>query len=70
MSARCWDGAAAVPMIGDNMAHIQKYKAHSCGHMLAHYRRDAASLERDNVAPLTRSAARTRTPLAHRIIAM
>lgn len=33
------------------MAHIQKYKAHSCGHMLAHYRRDAASLERDNVDP-------------------
>ena len=33
------------------MAHIQKYKAHSCGHMLAHYRRDAASLERDNVEP-------------------
>lgn len=31
------------------MAHIQKYKAHSCGHMLAHYRRDPASLERDNV---------------------
>lgn len=51
MSARCWDGAAAVPMIGGNMAHIQKYKAHSCGHMLAHYRRDAASLERDNVEP-------------------
>lgn len=51
MSAKCWDGAAAVPMIGGNMAHIQKYKAHSCGHMLAHYRRDAASLERDNVEP-------------------
>ena len=51
MSARCWDGAAAVPMIGGNMAHIQKYKAHSCGHMLAHYRRDPASLERDNVEP-------------------
>ena len=51
MSARCWDGAAAVPMIGGNMAHIQKYKAHSCGHMLAHYRRDAASLERNNVEP-------------------
>lgn len=51
MSARCWDGAAAVPMIGGLMAHIQKYKAHSCGHMLAHYRRDAASLERDNVEP-------------------
>lgn len=33
------------------MAHIQKYKAHSCGHMLAHYRRDPASLERDNVDP-------------------
>lgn len=51
MSARCWDGAAAAPMIGGHMAHIQKYKAHSCGHMLAHYRRDAASLERDNVEP-------------------
>lgn len=51
MSARCWDGAAAVPMIGGHMAHIQKYKAHSCGHMLAHYRRDPASLERDNVEP-------------------
>ena len=50
MSARCWDGAAA-PMIGGHMAHIQKYKAHSCGHMLAHYRRDPASLERDNVDP-------------------
>lgn len=33
------------------MAHIKKYKAHSCGHMLAHYRRDPASLERDNVEP-------------------
>lgn len=33
------------------MAHIAKYKAASCGHMLAHYRRDAASLERDNVEP-------------------
>lgn len=51
MSARCWDGAAAVLMIGGLMAHIQKYKAHSCGHMLSHYRRDAASLERDNVEP-------------------
>lgn len=51
MSARCWDGAAAAPMIGGHMAHIQKYKAHSCGHMLAHYRRDPASLERDNVEP-------------------
>lgn len=51
MSARCWDGAAAAPMIGGLMAHIQKYKAHSCGHMLAHYRRDASSLERDNVEP-------------------
>lgn len=33
------------------MAHIQKYKAHSCGHMLAHYRRDESSLERDNIDP-------------------
>lgn len=31
------------------MAHIQKYKAHSCGHMLAHYRRDESSLGRDNI---------------------
>lgn len=33
------------------MAHIEKYKAHSCGHMLAHYRRDPSSLERDNIDP-------------------
>lgn len=33
------------------MAHIAKYKAASCGHMLAHYRRDASSLERDNIDP-------------------
>ena len=33
------------------MAHIAKYKAHSCGHMLAHYRRDPSSLERDNIDP-------------------
>lgn len=33
------------------MAHIAKYKAASCGHMLAHYRRDAPSLERDNIDP-------------------
>lgn len=33
------------------MAHIQKYKASSVGHMLAHYRRDASSLERDNIDP-------------------
>lgn len=33
------------------MAHIAKYKAHSCGHMLAHYRRDRSSLERDNIDP-------------------
>ena len=31
------------------MAHIEKYKAHSVGHMLAHYRRDPSSLERDNI---------------------
>ena len=31
------------------MAHIEKYKAHSVGHMLAHYRRDLSSLERDNI---------------------
>lgn len=33
------------------MAHIAKYKASACGHMLAHYRRDKASLERDNIDP-------------------
>lgn len=33
------------------MAHIAKYKAHSVGHMLAHYRRDPSSFERDNVDP-------------------
>ena len=31
------------------MAHIAKYKAPSVGHMLAHYRRDRSSLERDNI---------------------
>lgn len=33
------------------MAHIAKYKAHSVGHMLAHYRRDESSLDRDNIDP-------------------
>ena len=33
------------------MAHIAKYKATSVGHMLAHYRRDRSSLERDNIDP-------------------
>lgn len=33
------------------MAHIAKYKATSVGHMLAHYRRDASSMERDNMDP-------------------
>lgn len=33
------------------MAHIAKYKAHSVGHMLAHYRRDESSLGRDNIDP-------------------
>lgn len=33
------------------MAHIAKYKAPSVGHMLAHYRRDASSLERENIDP-------------------
>ena len=33
------------------MAHIAKYKAQSVGHMLAHYRRDASSLERENIDP-------------------
>lgn len=31
------------------MAHIQKYKASSVGHMLAHYRRDKSSLGRENI---------------------
>jgi len=31
------------------MAHIAKYKAASCGHMLAHYRRDKSSLGRENI---------------------
>lgn len=31
------------------MAHIAKYKATSVGHVLAHYRRDASSMERDNI---------------------
>ena len=31
-----------------SMAHIAKYKAPSVGHMLAHYRRDRSSLERDD----------------------
>lgn len=33
------------------MAHIAKYKSASCGHMLAHYRRDASSLGRENIDP-------------------
>lgn len=33
------------------MAHIAKYKATSVGHMLAHYRRDQSSLERENIDP-------------------
>ena len=33
------------------MAHIAKYKATSCGHMLAHYRRDVSSLGRENIDP-------------------
>lgn len=33
------------------MAHIAKYKATSVGHMLAHYRRDASSLGRENIDP-------------------
>lgn len=33
------------------MAHIAKYKATSVGHMLAHYRRDGSSMERDNIDP-------------------
>lgn len=33
------------------MAHIAKYKAASCGHMLAHYRREKSSLGRENIDP-------------------
>lgn len=33
------------------MAHIAKYKAHSVGHMLAHYRRDPSCFQRDNIDP-------------------
>lgn len=33
------------------MAHLEKYKASSVGHMLAHYRRDPSSLGRENVDP-------------------
>lgn len=33
------------------MAHVEKYKSHSVGHMLAHYRRDAGSLGRENIDP-------------------
>lgn len=33
------------------MAHIAKYKATSVGHMLAHYRRDESSLDRENIDP-------------------
>lgn len=33
------------------MAHIAKYKTASCGHMLAHYRRDKGSLGRENIDP-------------------
>lgn len=31
------------------MAHLEKYKATSVGHMLAHYRRDPSSLGRENI---------------------
>lgn len=31
------------------MAHLEKYKASSVGHMLAHYRRDPSSLGRENI---------------------
>lgn len=33
------------------MAHLEKYKATSVGHMLAHYRRDESSLGRENIDP-------------------
>ena len=38
------------------MAHLEKFKAPSVGHMLAHYRRDEGSLGRDNVDPSRTSA--------------
>ena len=33
------------------MAHLEKYKTSSVGHMLAHYRRDQSSLGRENIDP-------------------
>lgn len=33
------------------MAHLEKYKASSVGHMLAHYRRDPSSFARENIDP-------------------
>lgn len=42
------------------MAHIAKYKAASCGHMLAHYRRDASSLGRENIDPFLALVAQER----------
>lgn len=33
------------------MAHLEKYKATSVGHILAHYRRDPSSLGRENIDP-------------------
>lgn len=33
------------------MAHLEKYKTSSVGHMLAHYRRDPSSLGRENIDP-------------------
>ena len=33
------------------MAHLEKYKASSVGHMLAHYRRDPSSFGRENIDP-------------------
>ena len=33
------------------MAHLEKYKTTSVGHMLAHYRRDPSSLGRENIDP-------------------
>ena len=44
-----------------SMAHIAKYKAASCGHMLAHYRRDASSLGRENIDPTRTKKATTRS---------
>ena len=44
------------------VAHIEKYKVHSVGHMLAHYRRDPSSLGRENIDSNRLSKNRTILP--------